>query len=30
MKAQDVGSYCATRIAKGVGWKDKETNKHDI
>jgi hypothetical protein len=24
-----VGSACATRIAKGIGGKDKETNKND-
>jgi hypothetical protein len=29
MEAQDVRSSFATRIAKDIGRKDKETNKHD-
>jgi hypothetical protein len=29
MENQDAGSSCATRIAKGIGWKDKETDKHE-
>jgi hypothetical protein len=27
MKDQDVGSACATGIAKGIGRKDKETTR---
>jgi hypothetical protein len=29
-KIKMQGSACATRIAKGIGWKVKETRKHDI
>ena len=29
METQDARSSCATRIEKGIGWKYKETIKHD-
>jgi len=29
MEAQEVGSTCAIRIAKGTGRQDKETNNYD-